>query len=200
MLSAIPPLQDDEEDVPYDVESLFTNIPIEKAINHIIEQIYVHKKLVPVRLKLIFGECTFKFSNWFLKQVYGCTMGGPLSVTFSHIYMVKMENDVLILSKPIFYCTFVSNIFSRWKLEDNVLFDWLNNYHPNIKLAMEVNKFLDTKLTNINGAYKFNVSGKTQNYFHHGPPELQNAMNEIQSMVIFIDQNEYQTLAKKFPW
>ena len=63
MLSAIPPLQDDEEDVPYDVESLFTNIPIEKAINHIIEQIYVHKKLVPVRLKLIFGECTFKFSN-----------------------------------------------------------------------------------------------------------------------------------------
>ena len=26
MLSSIPPLQDDEEDVSYDVESLFTNI------------------------------------------------------------------------------------------------------------------------------------------------------------------------------
>ena len=26
----------------------------------------------------------------------GCAMGGPLSVTFSNIYMVKMENDVVI--------------------------------------------------------------------------------------------------------
>ena len=38
----------------------------------------------------------------------------------------------------------------------------LNNYHPNIKLSIEVNhsKFLDTKLTNINGAYKLSVFWK----------------------------------------
>ena len=44
----------------------------------------------------------------------------------------------------------------------NVLFDRLNSYHPNIKLTIEVNpsKFLDTKLTNINGTYKFNVYWK----------------------------------------
>ena len=81
-------------------------------------------------------------------------MGGPLSVTFSDIYMVKMENDV-IPSKPIFYGRFVADIYSKWKLGDNVLFDQLNSYHPNIKLTIEVNpsKFLDTKLTNINGTY-----------------------------------------------
>ena len=41
-------------------------------------------------------------------------------------------------------------------------FDRLNNYHPNVKLTIEVNssKFLDTKLTNINGADKFNVCQK----------------------------------------
>ena len=44
MLSSISPLQDDEEDVLYDVESLFTNILIEETINYIIEQIYAHKK------------------------------------------------------------------------------------------------------------------------------------------------------------
>ena len=44
MLSSISPLQDDEEDLSYDVESLFTNIPIEETINYIIEQIYVYKK------------------------------------------------------------------------------------------------------------------------------------------------------------
>ena len=84
----------------------------------------------------------------------GCTMGGPLSVTFSDVYMVKMENDV-IPSKPIFYGRFEDDIYSRWKLRDNVLFDQLNSYHPNIKLTIEVNpsEFLDTKLTNINGTY-----------------------------------------------
>ena len=145
-------------------------------------------------------EYTFKFNNRFLKQVDGCTMGGPLSVTFSDIYMVKMENDVVIPSKPIFYRRFVDDIYSRRKLGDNVLFDRLNSYHPNIKLTIEVNptKSLDTKITNINGIYKFNVYGKTQNYLHHGPPKLQNAINQIQSMVIFIIQKEYhQTLTKK---
>ena len=47
-------------------------------------------------------ECTFKFNNRFLKQGDGGTMGGPLFVTFSDIYMVKMKNDVVIPSKPIF--------------------------------------------------------------------------------------------------
>ena len=82
MLSSIPLLQDDEEDVSYDVESLLTNIPIQETINYINEQIYVHKKLTPICSKLIFRklliklatECTFKFNNTFLKQVDGCTM------------------------------------------------------------------------------------------------------------------------------
>ena len=193
----------------HDVESLFTNILIEDTINYIIEQIYVYKKLMAICPKLIFRrlliklatECTFKFNSRFLKQVDGCTMGGPLSVTFSDIHLVKMENDVVISSKPIFYLRFVDEIYSRQKLGDNVLFNQLNNYHPNIKLTIQINpsKFLDTKLTNINGAYKFNVYRKnTKLYLHHGPPKLQNAINEIQSVVIFIVQKEYhQTLTKK---
>ena len=47
-------------------------------------------------------ERTFKFNSRFLKQVDGCTMGGPLFVIFSDIHIVKMENDVVIPSKPIF--------------------------------------------------------------------------------------------------
>ena len=72
---------------------------------------------------------TFKFNSRFLKQVDGCTIGGPLTVTFSKIYMVKMENDFVIPSKPIFYRRFVDDIYSRQKLGDNILFDRLNNYH-----------------------------------------------------------------------
>ena len=142
-------------------------------------------------------ECTFKFNSRFLKQVDGCPMGEPLSVTFSDIYMVKMENDAAIPSKPVFYRRFVDGSYSRRELGDNILFDRLNSYHTNIKLTMKVScsRFLNTKLTNINGIYKFNVY---RNYLHHGPPKLQNVINEMQSMVIFIVQKEYhQTLAKK---
>ena len=130
MLSSILHLQDDEEDVPCDLQSLFTNIPIEETINYITDQIYVHRKLTPICSKLIFRrlliklatESTFKFNSRFLKQVDDCTMRGPLSVTLSNIYMVKMENSVVIPSEPIFYRRFVDDIYSRRKLGDNVLF------------------------------------------------------------------------------
>ena len=75
MLSAIPRLQDDEEDVSHDVESLFTNFLTQETINYIIEHIYVHNKLRPICLKLIFRrlliklatKCTLKFNSRFLK-------------------------------------------------------------------------------------------------------------------------------------
>ena len=42
-------------------------------------------------------------------------------------------------------------IYSKKKIGYNVLFNRLNNNHPNIKLTIELNpsKFLDTKLTSI---------------------------------------------------
>ena len=124
--------------------------------------------MTPICSKLIFRrlliklatKCTFKCNGRFLKQVDGCTMGGPLFVTFSDIYMVEMENDVVIPSKLIFYRRFVDDIYSRWKLGDNVLFDRLNNNHPNIKLEVNPSKVLGTKLTNISGPYEFNVYRK----------------------------------------
>ena len=86
---------------------------------------------MPICLKLIFRrlliklatECTFKFSSRFLKQVDGCTMEGSLCVTVSDIYMVKMENNVVIPSNPIFYHKFVDDIYSRQKLGHSTLFD-----------------------------------------------------------------------------
>ena len=62
---------------------------------------------MPICSKLVFRkllvklatECTFKFSDRFLNQVDGCTIGGSLFVTFSDICLVKMENDIVILSK-----------------------------------------------------------------------------------------------------
>ena len=85
-------------------------------------------------------------------------MRRPLSVTFCDIYMIKMENDIVIPLKHILYRRFAEDIYSKRKMGDNVLFNILNNYHPNMKVSIELNPgaFLDNKRTNINGFYKFN--------------------------------------------
>ena len=175
----LPPVKEDEEDVSYDVESLFTNIPIQDTINFIMEEIYVRNKIKPIASKLIFKrlltrlamENTFIFDNKFYKQVDGCSMGGPLSVTFSDIFMNKMEQAIVTPFKPIFYRRYVDDIFIRRKSHiEDTLFQNLNSYHQNIKLTLEKNpsKFLDTKLLKkTDGTYETLVYRKTSKMPNH---------------------------------
>ena len=84
-------LYEDEEDVSYDVESLFTNIPIKDTIDFICEEIYVHKKLEPICKKSIFKkllyklttECKFSATGKLQKQVDGVSVRVTLSVILS---------------------------------------------------------------------------------------------------------------------
>ena len=45
---------DDYEDVSYDVESLFTSIPVKEAIDYIIQKMYVKKEIKPFCTKSSF--------------------------------------------------------------------------------------------------------------------------------------------------
>ena len=66
-------------------------------------------------------------------------MGGPLSVTLADIHMVKTEKNVTIPRKPLFSQRFVDDIYHRRKRKEDELFNGLNNFHRNIKLAIETN-------------------------------------------------------------
>ena len=90
-------------------------------------------------------------------------MGSPLSVTFAEIHMVRMENDIVITLKPIFYRRFIDDIINRRKKNvPDELYSKLNNYHRNIKLTIEISptKFLDTQLVNLNGKIETKVYRK----------------------------------------
>ena len=52
-------------------------------------------------------KSTYIFQSPFYKQTDGCTMGGPLSVTFSSIYLTKLEKDQVKSLKPKFYRRFL---------------------------------------------------------------------------------------------
>ena len=103
LIKELLPLKEDEEDVSYDIEFLFTNIPIYDTICYILDQIFVQVKLKPICCKLIFKRLPIKLSTGvtftFNRKFYIQT----LSITFSDIYMMKTERDVIRPCNLIFY-------------------------------------------------------------------------------------------------
>ena len=63
LMSARVPLSEDEEDVGYDVETLFTNIPIKKSIDFICNEIYSHKKLKQSVNNLFLRSCNINLQH-----------------------------------------------------------------------------------------------------------------------------------------
>ena len=64
MLNKVP-MSKDEEDISYDVESLFTNIPIKETIDFICGEFYNRKKLKPICKQPIFKKLLYKLTTEF---------------------------------------------------------------------------------------------------------------------------------------
>ena len=135
-------LKEDKEDISYDVESLFTNVPIDETIEHILDEIYTRKRLKPLCSRLIMkrllkrltSDCLFSVNERLIKQIDGCAMGSPLSVVLSGIFMTKLEKDVVYAESPILYRRFVDDIFNRKKINvEDTLLPKLNSYHNKTK-------------------------------------------------------------------
>ena len=112
-------------------------------------------------LKRLASDCLFSINERLIKQIDGCSMGSPLSVDLSGIFMTKLEKDVVYPTKPILYERYVDDVFTRKKKhEEDKLLPKLNEYHPKIKFTVEKNleKFLDTKLSLEGGRYVTNVN------------------------------------------
>ena len=79
------PLLPDEEYVSYDVESLFTSVPVHETIDYILQEIYDKEKLPKIRSKLIMKrlllklttENTFMLTLIFTNKLMGAQWVGP---------------------------------------------------------------------------------------------------------------------------
>ena len=59
----------------------------------------------------------FSVNSRLIKQIHGCPMGGPVSVVFSETFMCKMEEDVVVPAKPIFYKRYVDGTYIHTQKE-----------------------------------------------------------------------------------
>ena len=89
--------------VSFDVVSLFTNVPLKRTVNIILDRIYKEKK-IDVKLnrstlkKLILDCCTkttFSFNEKLYEQIDGVCMGSSLGPILANIIMTELEKQTL---------------------------------------------------------------------------------------------------------
>ena len=136
--------------VSFDVVSLFTNVPLKRTINVILQRIY-NEKLIDTKIKkstmkkLIldcFTKSTFSFNDKLYEQKDGVCMGSSLGPTLANIIMTEMEKKVLpdLLSAGIIksYIRYVDDTLVMLKTEEieNVL-NIFNSFDENLKFTVD---------------------------------------------------------------
>ena len=89
--------------VSFDVNSLFTNVPLEKTIKITLKKIYDRKEIINEitnpEMKELLTLCTknvyFTFDNQVYKQNDGVAMRSPLGPVLAGTFMVELETGGL---------------------------------------------------------------------------------------------------------
>ena len=175
----------------FDVENLFTNIPISETIDICLNYLYtsdlskilgLSKNLFKQFLEMSVLNSFFLFNGILYRQKEGLGMGLPLGPTFANIFMCFHESVWLSECpsefKPFLYRRYVDDIFLlfRSKSHVNPFFDYLNSKHPNIKFTLEHERdgkisFLDASIHRENNNFltsvfrKSTFSGVGMSYF-----------------------------------
>ena len=152
--------------VSFDVESLFTNIPLDETIKIYADRVFQRKKKVKGLLKRHFikllthatkSSC-FIFNGSYYSQIDGVAMGSPLGPTLANLFLAYYEekwlNDCPVQFKPKFYRRYVDDIFLLFEKQDQVkkFLRFMNSRHKNIRFTYEEEQndsmsFLDIKIT-----------------------------------------------------
>ena len=135
--------------VSFDVESLFTNIPLDECIDKVVHYVKEDKtdiKLSATDLKTLLCFATaqthFLFKGSFYDQVDGVSMGLPLAPVLANLLVGHNEKDWIENykgSKILFYRRYVDDTFCICEREQDAVFfyNYINSQHPNIRFSME---------------------------------------------------------------
>ncbi len=113
-----------------DVESLITNVPVDRTINYIIERIYRDDTTPPLDVpeEVLRGilQCCTKEAPFTCpqgqkyQQVDGVAMESPLGVLLSNFFMGCVEEVFSKISKPGIHCRYIDDIFIKTREEEKI--------------------------------------------------------------------------------
>lgn len=150
----------------FDIESLFTNIPLNETIEIILNQLYpnpnniyegFNKAQFKNLLQLATQTSSFFFDKVLYEQIDGVAMGSPCGPTLANAFLCYYEKVWLDECpnnfKPLIYKRYVDDTFLLFEDPSHVdqFLDFLNNKHPNIRFTKELENngelsFLDVRV------------------------------------------------------
>ena len=151
----------------YDVQDLYTNVPLKETINIIVNLIFqnatdsflgLSKKLFTNLLEICTLNSFFIFNRVLYKQCDGLGMGLPQSPAFANIFLAHHEAILLencpIQFKPLFYRRYMDDTFVIFSKQSHaaLFLDYINGHHDNLSFTMETEtnrtlSFLDVKIS-----------------------------------------------------
>ena len=136
--------------VSFDVVSLFTNVPLRRTINIILNRIYKDKaittNLKKSTLKKLIHDCctktTFSFNEKLYEQIDGVCMGSSLGPVLANIIMTELEKIVLpkLFEEEMikFYVRYVDDTLVMIKEEKvNEVLKRFNEFDKNLQFTVD---------------------------------------------------------------
>jgi len=176
--------------ISLDVVSLFTNVPLELAIEgiskrwtNIQQKTRIPKNDFISAVNFVLTSTFFTFNSKIYKQTYGTPMGSPLSPVIADVVMRDLETECLtkINCQPTFYYRYVDDIAMAVPLDstDSILRTF-NSYHERLIFTIEFEEsrslsFLDLLLTlsdniiHIDWYHKPTFSGRFLSFYSSHP-------------------------------
>ena len=138
--------------VSFDVVSLFTRVPVNKAIDMISHRLLEDETLEertvlpPGEIRSLTNACLkyiyFKFGECFYDQLEGAAMGSPPPPTVANIYMEELETKALqsTILRLRMWVRYVDDTFVIWTHDDAALQEFhqhLNRQNRVIQFTVE---------------------------------------------------------------
>ena len=163
----------------FDIQSLFTNIPLVETIDICVKVLYqddellygFNKKEMKDFLTITANDCMFLFNGKFYIQTDGCAMGSPIGPSFANIFLCYYEKIWLgecpLEFKPLFYRRYVDDTFLIFRDSNHIplFLNYLNEKHASIQFTSETENdntisFLDIDINNTPDGFQTSVYRK----------------------------------------
>lgn len=165
----------------FDVESLYTNVPLREAIEITANTVYdnpLHtfpfsKDIFIKLLELATLDSFFVFDHGVYQQIDGVAMGSPLAPALANIFLIYLEKKLFSSDNntnahwPTFYKRYVDDTFATFRQREDIeiFLTSINSLHEQIKFTVEIESdsalpFLDVRITRSNNTFSSGVYRK----------------------------------------